>query len=359
MRQTTRSEQSGQVACNAVAEKRIDLAYDAASQWQTITRYADLVGTKLVAQSDYNLDAAGRLTALAHAQGATTLADYNWTYDAVHRVTSFTSLADGTADYSYDQTHQLLGADYTAGAGLPPAPPDEAFAYDANGNRIMSGYVTGQNNQVLSDGVYDYQYDSEGNRTRRTHIASGEATDYHGDHRNRLVKVIHRDAGGQPTKTVEYDYDGLNRRITTHLDSGAPSNPTGIDTYIHDYYNSSWQILETRQSDTESAPPETLQPKHQYVWSQRYIDAPVLRDENTAANGLCDDERLYFLNDANFNVTALLDTAGDALERYVYSPYGVVTFRRCLTSRFDCLKCSTIASELNVKAGKLHARSTA
>ncbi len=66
MRQTTRIEQSGHVACNAVAEKRIDFAYYAASQWQTITRYADLAGTKLVAQSGYTFDAAGRLTALAH-----------------------------------------------------------------------------------------------------------------------------------------------------------------------------------------------------------------------------------------------------------------------------------------------------
>ena len=94
-------------------------------------------------------------------------------------------------------------------------------------------------------------------------------------------------------------YDGLNRRITSHIDSGAPSNPTGIDSYLHCYYISAWQILEIRQSDTPSAQPETLQPKHQYVWSQRYIDAAVLRDENTGANGLCDDQRLYYLNDAN------------------------------------------------------------
>ncbi len=69
----------------------------------------------------------------------------------------------------------------------------------------------------------------------------------------------------------------------------------------------------------------SLVTENQYVWSQRYIDSAVLRDENTGVNGLCDDERLYFLNDANFNVTALLDTAGDAVERYVYSPYGVDT----------------------------------
>jgi YD repeat-containing protein len=121
---------------------------------------------------------------------------------------------------------------------------------------------------------------------------------------NRLVEV----KDGQ-TVIARYEYDGLNRRIKSHLDSGAPSNPSGIDTYVHYYHNSAWQILETRQSDTESAQPETSQPKQQYVWSQRYIDAAVLRDENTGANGLCDDGRLYYLNDANFNVTALLDTA--------------------------------------------------
>ena len=51
----------------------------------------------------------------------------------------------------------------------------------------------------------------------------------------------------------------------------------------------------------------------------------MLRDKNTDADGLCDDERLYYLGDANFNVTTLVDTGGDALERYVYSPYGVLT----------------------------------
>ena len=40
---------------------------------------------------------------------------------------------------------------------------------------------------------------------------------------------------------------------------------------------------------------------------------------------LCDDDRIYYLGDANFNVTTLVDTSGDAIERYVYSPYGVLT----------------------------------
>jgi RHS repeat-associated protein len=122
-----------------------------------------------------------------------------------------------------------------------------------------------------------------------------------------------------------YEYDAVHRRIKCHLDSQAPDNPNGIDTYVHYFHNSAWQVLETRDTTTESAPPENLQPAWQYVWSPRYVDGPVLRDRNTDADGLCDDERLYYLNDANFNVTTLVDTGGDAVERYLYEPYGKVT----------------------------------
>jgi RHS repeat-associated protein len=52
----------------------------------------------------------------------------------------------------------------------------------------------------------------------------------------------------------------------------------------------------------------------QNVWSPVYVDALVLRDRG--------GERLYVQQDANFNVTALIDTTGAVVERYVYDPYG-------------------------------------
>jgi RHS repeat-associated protein len=51
----------------------------------------------------------------------------------------------------------------------------------------------------------------------------------------------------------------------------------------------------------------------------------VLRDKNTDSDDVCNNERLYFANDANMNVTALMGTDGTPLERYVYDPYGKVT----------------------------------
>jgi RHS repeat-associated protein len=46
-------------------------------------------------------------------------------------------------------------------------------------------------------------------------------------------------------------------------------------------------------------------------------------NEGNGVTGL--EERLYYTTDANQNVTALVDTGGDVVERYVYDPYGQVT----------------------------------
>jgi len=110
----------------------------------------------------------------------------------------------------------------------------------------------------------------------------------------RLVEV----KSGQTT-VAKYEYDALHRRVKKHIDTDAPGDPDGVDTYRHFYYNAAWQVIETRQSASENAAPQTtLQPEYQYVWSMRYIDAPVLRDENTDADDVCDDQRLYSLTSA-------------------------------------------------------------
>jgi len=65
----------------------------------------------------------------------------------------------------------------------------------------------------------------------------------------------------------------------------------------------------------------------QCVLSRRSIDAPVLRwqDANDDGDFLDSNETLYYTNDANMNVTALVNTAGTVLERYAYDPYGKCT----------------------------------
>ena len=63
----------------------------------------------------------------------------------------------------------------------------------------------------------------------------------------------------------------------------------------------------------------------QYVWGLRYIDDLVLRDRDTTGGGML-DERLYALQDANWNVVALADNSGGIVERSTYTAYGQPTF---------------------------------
>jgi RHS repeat-associated protein len=131
---------------------------------------------------------------------------------------------------------------------------------------------------------------------------------------NRLIQV----KDGE-TVVATYAYDGLNHRITK----------TVGETIRHAYYNADWQLLETRETTDPEAKPETLNPEFQFVWSVRYIDALVLRDENKNGDGDCtdpEDQRLFYLNDANMNVTALVNDSGMVLERYAYTPYGKPSF---------------------------------
>jgi RHS repeat-associated protein len=66
-------------------------------------------------------------------------------------------------------------------------------------------------------------------------------------------------------------------------------------------------------------------PERQFVWGLRYIDDLILRDRDTNGDGSL-NERLFALQDANWNLTGLIDTAGDVQERYAYSAYGQPLF---------------------------------
>ncbi len=158
------------------------MTYNAVNQIATLNRYGDLTGTSSVANTSYTYDLAGRLQTLTHQHGATTLASYGLTYDAANRITQ-SSGTDGVQDYTYDSTNQLTTASHTTQA-------DEAYSYDANGNRTSCGNGTGTNNQLLTDGTYSYEYDGEGNRTKRTEIGTGKITEYVWDYRNRLTGVV-------------------------------------------------------------------------------------------------------------------------------------------------------------------------
>jgi YD repeat-containing protein len=152
---------------------------NAVSQITGISRYASVDTSAPVVNSSHTYDPASRLTGILHQQGANVISNQAWVYDAVARITQVTS-PDGTSAYSYDNTDRVTAVDHSYQT-------DEAYLYDANGDRRNTGYATTTNNRLQSAAGYTYTYDNEGNRIKRT--KTGETTDYTWDYRNRLTKV--------------------------------------------------------------------------------------------------------------------------------------------------------------------------
>ncbi len=197
-------------------DKSAKFAYNAAGQLTEIKRYNDLTGSNLILDTDYEYDSAGRVKVLTHKNpaGTTTYAGYTYTWDAANRMTGMdfsstvtSGINDEDATFSYDNSGQLTGAERSGTAN------DEAYVYDDNGNRdtvsrggvTNQNWVAGTNNQLTNDAKYVYEYDDEGNRTKRITLVSGNptgaTTEYVWDFRNRLNQVIeqhephrHRDA---------------------------------------------------------------------------------------------------------------------------------------------------------------------
>ncbi|HQU42897.1 MAG: hypothetical protein B7Z73_02465, partial [Planctomycetia bacterium 21-64-5] len=217
---------------NVVSPKEIDYNYNALGQVTDTWDYNTLGGPRTdVLHGAYSYDNGDRLTGLAYTSnaGATTIDTFGWAYNAGNLVTSFTSI-DGTASYGYDPTNQLTSATYTTASG-GHQPANESFSYDLNGNRNSSGYSTGSDNLITSDGTFNYQHDADGNTTVRTRISTNYATDYQTDYtwdyRNRLTDVRYYDNNGVLTKHVYYIYDVFNDLI------GEEDDDTGSGSYDH------------------------------------------------------------------------------------------------------------------------------
>ncbi|MCX5673095.1 MAG: hypothetical protein NTU94_17410 [Planctomycetota bacterium] len=122
-------------------------------------------------------------------------------------------------------------------------------------------------------------------------------------------------------------YDGLHRRIARIVKDGDNWDRTDY------HYSESWPVLEERFADdvsTQNKGTPATAVSVQWLWDIRYVDSPVLRwrdadaDPQTGDYGL--EETLSYCNDANMNVTALVDAeTGEVVERYMYDPYGKAT----------------------------------
>ncbi|MFL5245944.1 MAG: RHS repeat domain-containing protein [Gemmataceae bacterium] len=168
-----------------------------------------------------------------------------------------------------------------------------------------------QQNEVTAVAATSLAFDKNGNMTTdeqsRTLIY---------DAWNRLVEVKNG-----ATTLASYKFDAMGRRIV---------ETAGANT--RDLYFDGWNVIEERLNGASTA-------DIQYVWNPLDTNSLVLRDRSTAHNGTL-DERLLLQQGANSDVTALINGSGTVVERYIYDPYGKVTF---LNGTFGTISASAYA----------------
>jgi RHS repeat-associated protein len=218
------------------------------------------------------------------------------------------------ASNGYDGLNQLTGSargtlSDTNSDGVPDTistpSSTQSWTLDALGNMptittngTNQTQTSNQQNELTAFGSATLAYDGNGNTTTDQ---NGDTLIY--DAWNRLVQV----KNSSSTVIASYSYDALGRRLV--------ETEGGTSTDL--YYSAQGQVLEERVSGTTLA---------QYVWSPVYVNALVERDRSTNG-GISLNERLWVQQDANYNVTALVNGSGSVVERYLYSPYGQVLVR--------------------------------
>ncbi len=226
-----RISQSG----TTVQTKRVDYDYNSLGQTTALKRFSDLTNMQSIVTTTYAFDQQNRLSLIDHkSDSGTAYASFGFGYDSASRITQIAE-KNQTIDYGYDVRDQLTSANYSAATRT-----DETFKFDANGNRVQSnahgtGYKTGPGNRLLSDGVYNYVYDNEGNLTKRAEIASGNVREFQWDHRNRLMSVSEKNAVGVLQQVVRYTYDAFGRRIAKSVDTTPlDAVDAALEQYVYD-----------------------------------------------------------------------------------------------------------------------------
>jgi RHS repeat-associated protein len=289
-------------------------------------------GTTADAGDKYTgLDRFGRVVDQRWTQGTTAtspvLDRYDYTYDRnSNRLTRSNALAAAFSEtYAYDALNQLQ----CFNRGNTPTPTtSQQWQFDALGNwttvttnGVAQTRTANVQNELTQVGSSALAYSTTGNLTTD---AEGRTLSY--DAWNRLVSV--RDSTGM--LIARYEYDGLNRRIVEQV--GTLAAPSAAAAAIRDvYYSQDWQALEERVRTSPSQVAATADTR--FIWSPVYVDAMVARDRNadgnatTGTGGL--EQRVYALQDANWNTTAIIAATGvpgvsaaAVINRFAYTPYG-------------------------------------
>jgi RHS repeat-associated protein len=278
---------SANLSVSTLQGPNVAFTFDSLNRPTTITRTilnntkAHTITTTLSYDKDSNVPG---ITHKDSTKG-TTLANFTYTYDAAGEVSSYTGF-DGTLTYTYDRAGELTGV---SGAH------NESYSYDANGNRTMTGYSTGTGNELLSDGVYNYTYDNEGNLLTQTRISDGQVTTYSWDYEDRLTEVVVKTSGGTVLQDDRFTYDVEGRRIGKNTQAGGQTWTLNDGQNPYADFNSSGTLT------------------YRYLYGNG-LDSLLARFDGT--------NTVWYLTDRLGSVRQLVNTSGTVLDQLTYDSYG-------------------------------------
>ena len=179
-------------------------------------------------------------------------------------------------------------------AAVMPASPI-TFGTCVRGPEFAVVSIHNAGNQLTEDAQFLYEYDANGNQTKKTSKATNNFTVYTYDAENRLTKVEDFTAGNPtPALTSTYRYDGLGRRIEK-------VTPTGTKRYVYDGED---MLLEYDGAN---------------VLQARYAHGPGIDEPLAMTRG---GNTFFYHQDGLGTVTDLSDVTGATAKSYAYDAWG-------------------------------------
>ena len=180
------------------------------------------------------------------------------------------------------------------------------------GNWSNLGQTYNAANELLSDAVYSYSFDPNGNMTSKMAKDGSKGAQYGWDSEGHLLSVTLQ-ASGATTQSLAYKYDGLGRRIEKDLTSVVSPASSFSRKYI---YDGNSIVAETDGTGKFIA----------YYIQGPNVDQPIAVLRDLDGNGLfTNDETFYYTRDALGSTRVLTDGNAQVVQRYRYSAYGQTT----------------------------------
>jgi len=172
----------------------------------------------LTTQKNFTYDTNGILGKIEYTDtfGSTAFPDLeiNFNRDQSGLITSITG--DKELNVTYNPDLEIESVQH-----ILPQPFDEAYTYDARGNRLTSltnSYTYNDLNQLTTTTTHNYTYDNDGNLIEEKNKITTETKKYYYNSENRLIKYEHYPNDMSPADTVSsYKYDIYGRRLQKNV----------------------------------------------------------------------------------------------------------------------------------------------